>query len=56
MLTNIGWITMKFGANIHVPLRMNCSNFGDPPTLPLVPSSGQHLPLFNTFLPNTRKR
>ncbi len=29
------------GSDIHVPLRMNCSDFGDPLTLNLAPSSGQ---------------
>lgn len=25
----IGWNTMEFGSDIHVPLRMTCNNFGD---------------------------
>ncbi len=28
--TTIGWIDMKFGTSIYVPLRMNCKNVGDP--------------------------
>ncbi len=28
---------MKFGSDIHVPLRMNCNNFGDPSTFHLAP-------------------
>lgn len=24
-----GWIAKKFGTEIHVPLAMNCNNFGD---------------------------
>ncbi len=34
------WIMMKFGTDIHVPLWMNCNNFGDPLMFPLAPSSG----------------
>ncbi len=30
---SIGWIAMKFGTHIHVPLRMNCNHFGDPLSL-----------------------
>ncbi len=26
----IGWIAMKFHTDIHIPLRMNWNNFGDP--------------------------
>ncbi len=34
---------MKFGADIHVPPRINCDNFGVPLTFHLAPSSGQNL-------------
>ncbi len=40
---------MKFGTDIHVPLKMN--NFGSPFTFPLAPSPGQNL----NYLLNTRK-
>lgn len=30
VLTAIGWIAMEFDTGIHVPLWMNCSNFGNP--------------------------
>ncbi len=33
------WIVMKCGSDIHVPLRLNCNDFGDPLTFHLVPSS-----------------
>ncbi len=26
--------------DIHGPQRMNCNNFGDPPTFPLLPTAG----------------
>lgn len=29
MLTIIGWTSIKFVTEIHVPLRMNCNHFGD---------------------------
>lgn len=35
--------TVKLGADIHVPLRMNWKMFGDPLTFLLAPSSGQNL-------------
>lgn len=28
--TTVGWIGAKFGRHIHVSLRMNCNNFGEP--------------------------
>lgn len=31
-ITTIGWIVMKCGSDIHVPLRLNCNNFSDPLT------------------------
>ncbi len=34
-------IDMQFDTDIHVPLRMNSNNFGNPLTFHLVPSSGQ---------------
>ncbi len=37
----IGCIAMKFGTDICVPPRMNCNNFGDPYTFPVVPPWGQ---------------
>ncbi len=27
--TTTGWIAMKFDKDIHVPVKTNCSNFGD---------------------------
>ncbi len=30
--TTIGWIAMTFDIDTHVPLKMNCKNFGDPLT------------------------
>ncbi len=41
---------MKCGSDVHVPLRMNCKNFGDPLTFHLAPSSGQHVNVSNTLL------
>ena len=35
---------------IHVPLRMNCKNFGDPLTFHRVPSSGQHFNVSSTLV------
>ncbi len=43
------WIVMKFSTNIHVPLRMNCLNFGEPLTSNLAPSSDQHVNVSNTL-------
>lgn len=37
--------TMRFSADIHVPLRMDFNNFGDPVTFPLVSSPGQNFSL-----------
>ncbi len=45
--TNIG---MEFVADIHVPLRMNYNNFGDPLTFHLAPSSGPNFILSNTVV------
>ncbi len=28
--SSIGWIAVKFGAEILIPLRMNCNKFGGP--------------------------
>ena len=28
---SFGWIAMKFGSDIHVPLRLNCNNFDSLP-------------------------
>lgn len=39
----IGWI-----AHVHIPLRMNCNNFGDPLTSHLPPSTGLNINLSNT--------
>ncbi len=33
---------MKFGSDIHVPLRMKCNNFGDILTSHIAPSPGQN--------------
>ncbi len=44
---------MTFGSEIHVPLRMNCNNFGDSMTFNLAPSSGQSFNVSNTLRPNT---
>lgn len=33
--TITGWIAMKFGIDIHVPLRMNSNHLGDPLTIHL---------------------
>lgn len=38
----IGWITMKSGSHIHVPLRKNCNKCSDPFTFCQVPSSGEN--------------
>ncbi len=35
---------------IHVPLMMNCGDFGDPLTFPVVPSSGQNVNLSSTLV------
>ncbi len=35
--TTIGWVAMKFGADIDIPVRMIHHCFGDPLTFPLVP-------------------
>lgn len=40
---------MKFGTEIHIPLRIDCLHFGDPLTYLLVISSGESLGLSNTF-------
>ncbi len=48
--TIIGQIAIKFGTNIHVPLRMNSNNFGDTLTFHLAPPAGQNLNLSNTYL------
>ena len=34
---------MTFGTDIHVPLKINCNNFGDLLTFHLAPSSSQNL-------------
>ncbi len=43
------WIVVS---DFHVPLRMNCNNFGDPLTFPLSmsPSSGQKFNLSTTSI------
>ncbi len=41
--TTIWWIAMKFSTGIHVPYRMNPTDFGDPLNFPLVPPWGSHL-------------
>lgn len=38
---------MKSGAHIHVPLGINCDNYGDPLIFYLAPSSVQDLNLFH---------
>ncbi len=43
-------MVMNFGSDIHVPLKMNCSNFGDPLTFHPAPSSGQHVNVSNTLV------
>ncbi len=50
----LGWIAMKFGTHIRVPLRMKCSNFGDPSTFHLAPPLCQnfHLPDCVVYLQN----
>ncbi len=35
-MTTLGWIAMKFGTDIHAPLRMNCNNSPDSPEAKLV--------------------
>ncbi len=47
--TAVGWIVMKCGSDIHVPLRMNCKNFVIPWSH-LAPSSGQHVNVSNTLV------
>ncbi len=37
MKTTVGWIAMKFGLDIYVPLRVNCNNFGDPSMFHVAP-------------------
>ncbi len=39
--TTIGWIVMKFGADIHGAKRMSPNDFGDPLTFDIVPPAGQ---------------
>ncbi len=41
---------MKCGSDVHVPLRMNCKNFGEPLTFHLAPSSGRHVNVSNTLI------
>ncbi len=41
---------MKFGTDIHVPLRMNCNNFGDLSTFYVAPLLGQNCHLFNSLI------
>ena len=48
--TSTGWIVMRFGSDIHAPLRMNCKYFGDPLTFLLAPSSGHHFNLYNMLV------
>ncbi len=47
-LTFVVWV--KCLNNIHVPLRMNFNDFGDPLTFPLAPPSGQILNASNTLV------
>lgn len=42
ILTTIGLIASTFGINLHVPVKINFNNFGDPLTFPLS-STGQNL-------------
>lgn len=48
--TVIGWIVLKFGTHIQAPLRMKCSNFGDPLTFHVPPPSDQNLHLPDTLV------
>ncbi len=41
---------MKFGTHIHVSLRINCDDYGDPLTFHLASSSGQNFSLSNTLV------
>ncbi len=41
---------MKFCTDIHGSQTMNPGGFGEPLTVPLVPSSGQNFTLFSTFM------
>lgn len=50
--TNMGWSMVNFGADIHVPIRMNCNTFSDPLTFQLAPPSGQD---FNYMINSTGK-
>ncbi len=34
---------MKLGSDIHIPIRMNCNNFGRPLNFHLAPPSGQNI-------------
>ncbi len=43
--TTTAWIATTFPTHVHAPLRVNCSNFGDPLTVLLVPWWGQHFKL-----------
>ncbi len=46
----VGWIVMKCGSDVHVPLKMNCKNFGDPLTFHLAPQSWLKGHLLSCFL------
>ena len=44
-----GWIALTFGTEIHVPLMVNCSHFGEPQNSDIAPSTGQILKMSNTL-------
>ncbi len=53
MSTTVKWTAVKFGSDVHVPLKKNSNRFGDPLTFNLVPSSGRNFNLFNYLVQNS---
>ncbi len=52
MSTTIGWIAVRFGADIHGSQRMNPNDFGDHLTFPPAPPMGQSFHLRTRFYIN----
>lgn len=50
VLGTFRFIDIKFGADIHIPLRIYCTNFNNPQTFHWNPLSSQILLLFNIFV------
>lgn len=38
-----GWITLRIGADSHIPLRMNCNHFDDPLTFRVGSEMGKNI-------------